>query len=70
MFATRKAHKTHQAAQDVEALVVSAVVGQQAALHQHQTIEEDPGAKPQQCEEQRPPTGAQPPQEAQPRPQH
>lgn len=63
-------HVTHQSLQDPLALVVGAVVGQDAPVDQNQAVQEQPGAEPEQSEHQGPPTGpepeAQPPQQAQP----
>ncbi len=60
---------THQPLQDPLALVVGAVVRQDAPVDQNQAVQEQPGAEPQQSEHQRPPAWpqpeTQPPQQAQ-----
>lgn len=61
---------THQSVQDPLALVVGAVVGQDAPVDQNQAVQEQPGAEPEQSEHQSPPAGpqleTQPPEQAQP----
>lgn len=61
---------THQSLQDPLALVVGAVVGQDAPVDQNQAVQEHPGAEPEKNEHQGPPTRphpeAQPPQQAEP----
>lgn len=47
---------THQPLQDPLALVVGAVVRHDAAMDQNQTVQEQPGAEPEQSKHQGPPT--------------
>lgn len=60
---------THQSLQDPLALVVGAVIRQDAPVDQNQPVQEQPGAEPEQSEHQGSPTGpqpeAQPPEQAQ-----
>lgn len=46
---------THHSLQDLLALVVCAVVGEDGPVHKHQAIEEHPSAEPEQGEHQRAP---------------
>lgn len=62
--------ETHQTLQDLLALVVSAVVGHDAPVDQDYSVQEQPGAKPEQGKHQgsttRPQAKAEPPDQTQP----